>query len=378
MHHSLMIPLALWSLFLAGQEPRQEEVAKAVLNAQKANRSMLSRGKVLYRFYRGDAKSEREALSGAWTDRTEAKCLLVFDGRRARLEQIYSIADLAAHTTFKGNEVSSSRSPVRVLTDGKVTLVDHQLLSEDGKTLNHRPIIEPGVESYSRAAGDYIAGLSRPDGGEVDFRALKSALKHESGLRLESVEPATLDDGASTIHLKVAGPGYFVEYWVDLEHGAIPRRIRTEAKENHRSILQEYHDIRPVAQGAWFPYREVYFDPRSYALEYLVDQADFSRTPAEGEFQLEFENPVGLFDLARSARYAPRKTWGLDHLPTVGRPDAPRITIEPEAPPPPAQAGSIKPWGWEVYLPATLGVGLIAVVVYRAARTRARSVTIRG
>ncbi len=378
MHHALMIPIVVWSLFLAGQEPRQEDVAKAVLNAQKANRSMLSRGKVLYRFYRGESKGEREALSGAWTDRTEAKCLLVFDGRRARLEQVYSIADLAAHTTFKGNEVSSSRSPVRVLTNGKVTLVDHQLLSEDGKTLNHQPIIEQGVEPYTREATDYIARLSRPDGGEVDFRALESALKHESGLRLESVEPATLDDGTSTLHLKVAGPGYFVEYWVDLERGGIPRRIRTEGTEDHRSILQEYRDVRAVAQGAWFPYRGVYFDRQSYSLEYLIDRADFELAPVDGEFQLEFEPPVALLDMPRGARYAPRKAWGLDHLPTVGRPDAPRITIEPEAPPPPAQAGSLKPWGWEVYLPATLGVGLIAVVVYRATRARARSSTIRG
>lgn len=380
----------LWQVLIAAcaiapSESSPLETAVAVCNAFHANRSLVTHGIVKYRYFTGHESDLKRALAGTWRERSEASCLFAFDARHARYDRVYPVSVLAAHTRKEGHQISTSLHPIRVLANGDSSLIDNQFLSDDDKSLVHRVQIEAGKELLEKEGFDLIATLGRGPVPVSELYALEQAVARQGNYRLVSAEEDRLEDGTPTIHLSVDAPDYDkpeyddrIDFWVDLEHGAIPRRVRLTRLGQKKGIdITEYSDVHLLGNGAWLPYHWIDITYYGKAMEYQVDHADFDKPTNASVFRLEFETPVPVLDTVKGVRYAPQSAWDLDRLPGSGSVNAQRIAIEEPSPPPPPETGPVKPWGWEVYLPAAIGVGLIAVVVYRTVRARARSARIR-
>ena len=158
------------------------------------------------------------------------------------------------------------------------------------------------------------------------------------------VEDDGSKDGEPLVHLVLTIQGERADYWIDLEHGAIPRRILNSDPKGEPVIELRYDDIQPAGNGAWFPHRMTIFFKGGACKELVVDEADFTARPTAADLRLEFPEPVSLMNTATLMKYAPRKVWDVANLSGTGASAVPgvRISIQgPRAPAPP-MAGELE------------------------------------
>ncbi len=360
--------------------PSSGAIAKAVLTAQEANLAPITRGVIRYKYSRGLSPDQAAALSGRWSDRSVAQGLYAFDGKRGRLDQVFSPDDMASHTVRIGKmETSSTLLCVRRLTDGVATFRDDLFTSiEDGKSLLHNVSIVPGTSEFF----DYLVFFAvwGPSGVPPtfhDYSELRGATAHEGQGRLDDgIETSRLDDGTEVVRIGVSTPELHMDYWVDMVHGAIPRRVRMSRLDGHFSSVVEYGDVRLVAGGVWLPFHCRRFSSggaSGLAAELRIEDADLNSALRDSLFQLEFSEPVGVYDLARSLQYSPQKIWDLSRLPRAGSVKAQPVTISEPPPPAPLQSGPRKATPWVDYCLITLGLSLLGIVGFRSIRSRRRT-----
>jgi hypothetical protein len=198
----------------------------------------------------------------------------------------------------------------------------------------------------------------------------------EDQWRLASHEDVVLD-GRPVLKLTLVGSVILngatmkLEYWIDLEHGAIPVQTRV-AGRGLAWIYQENHwDIQRAGEQAWYPRRSLYVtgkqdpgDSDTHATVRKVEilEADFDRDPSPALFQLAFDTPEKLANNRHLyGGQEARSVWTLDALPR--RPPTTDVASFPEAMAAPVLPGERtdpgNPWLYAILA----AVGLAAVVL---------------
>ena len=122
--------LSASTLLAAQQDQPPMELVEAIRTAHQANRAHITRATMRLRYSVGNATDLASALAGRWTERSDADCLFVLDGTRARYDRLFDPEVMREKRRMTGALSSSTRvSSVRVVTDGRVTLSDYLFIA---------------------------------------------------------------------------------------------------------------------------------------------------------------------------------------------------------------------------------------------------------
>ena len=262
---------------------------------------------------------------------------------------------VATCTKIAGGKVSNRLQSGRLLTDGKVTLVEHLYGNPDGK-ITRGTIINPGSEEFYKTAGVPLA-MGFPDNARDDIsRTARLIRDGSSGVSLGAIQDDAIFDGVKMVRIEVKGPGGKRVIWVDPERGAIPVRVHDEMPGGSAYDLR-YGDIRMVAGRGWLPY-----EPRSTCqggrvFRTIITKVDFGKIP-DDTFRIEFPEPIAIINVAKGLSYRPQKIWELSRLPKANsRETAPLMTSL--GTPDPVMPGEREP---HMLLFTFVALGLSAVV----------------
>ncbi len=363
------------SALLAGMQDQPElEVLAAIRTAYQANRAAITRATIRLTFSIGDAPNMASALSGRWTDRTDADCLFVLDGDRARYEQLFNPEDLRVKRTMTGPLNYTTRLRwVRALTDGRATLSDQMFSSgADAGVMKRRVRIDPGTDPfYAHALLPLYLG--RP-GANTPFGRLPKVLRDgTSGLRLTGVKLDSRLDGIPVAEITLKAEDTTICYWVDLRRGAVPILERCETNGGKIVILDRYEDIRKVANGTWLPFRHIQFSTNGNSVhEWIIREADFDKVPDAGQFRLKLPKAQAVVDMAAMLDYPPSDVWDLARLPAANAPGVQSIRPRGASVEAPVMPGERRPTPYAAITSVVAGVILVtlALILYRR-RSRA-------
>jgi hypothetical protein len=363
-----VISLAL--LALGGPEA---ELIASIRTAYAANRESLAKhGSMTFRFADGQvpARAVREPddyRTLEWSRASVLRGFYAFDGPLARYDHVYPPDEIVRRRVKVGDGTwQSGISSYRSLTNGRVTLKDNVSVGRDDKTVLHTPYVKPGTELFyqfldvplspgATAWGRYDLGLQLSQTGS-----------HPGQWKVLSADAANLD-GVEVLKLVLGGPpGVRLTYWVDLERGAIPRRILLVAPGNPWSWQQINEDLRWVGERGWLPFRSTTWEgptgPESAdspiaVYQLTIEMAQFDRPPERASFRMEFPAPTKLVNNASYFGLDEARTvWSVDDLPK-GAP-RPQTASIPSTPAPPMPGPERNTTGRLLLL-----LGLIAVLL---------------
>ncbi len=347
-------------------DSQDQELAKAINNAYEANRLLFPFGTIRFRYFTGHSASEADALFDKLSDVVVAEGLFAFDGGRGRYECVFS-PDSMATSEKLGQKLHS----VRLITDGSSTLWDRLGVIQEAGTLRHTHStqIEPGTSSFYRevmsplkvgVSGQRMALLPQTD----------AALRGEGELRVVSIEKSGTLEGQPVVVWHYESPRAKSSLWINLERGAVPVQIRHTDSKTGAVYLERNDQLQNVEHRGWLPFRKLVRLPDGSTRVFTVQSANFSDPPSSVVFEMEFEKPISIIDVARYVKHKPRTRVSLgdisrpnratsDRLPAaVSEPLVAAITLPGEREP--------RPW-WSVPVIALGILSLLAagIVVYR-------------
>jgi len=316
------------------------ELASAVATACEANRARLTSWTIEFRYTVAKAKSLEDAIAQRWSDESAAKGFCAFDGTRGRFDIVHTLKDMVEKRTEVGpRHFQSHLLSERFLTDGEVTLRDHMSPTPTGAEMRHVVQINPGADLFHRHVHLPLR-LGKGEFGQAGTLGAEILLVEKgTGGRLEVQEGVSLR-GMELVKFAFTGPDAKASdytYWIDLEHGAIPRQTLAEHPTPEGTISRTYtilDDPREVGDNVWFPYRRLRYSERIQLVQDLViTKADFTTPRDPSSFQLTFEKPSRVADNVRHVVYAPSTTFDLTRLPNAERSwGTPRSTGNPSGP----------------------------------------------
>ncbi len=367
---------------LVGGDDR--ESLEAIRVAYQANRERLAQGQARLELIQGIAKSPEAARRGDVRDAIRARGSYAFAVGRASFERIYPLGVMTAGTRVEGRHSFSSAPSVRCLTDGKNTLVDDIGVEIDLKLMKsvdpprerHLVRVEQGVGPFFRE----LAFPLRPGHPEGDFfnlaRYLEQSRSHEDGWELVSLTLDSTYEGSDAAEVVLKRGGTTWTFWIDLEHGAIPRRVHSVTPSMNRSTTLCYDDLRAVAEGVYLPFLQTLHLEDGTTKQVKVESFQFG-PPPDSAFECHFETPIGGSDRAHHVRLAPRRVYRLSSLRGAVGPGDRRFKPASDVPfsAVPEMPGEIEPGlSWTTWLGSALllamGAGLVAFVVSRRDRWR--------
>jgi hypothetical protein len=316
-------------------EPADLELARTILTARDANRAKFAHWTIRYECTVAKADDLESALAKRWKDDKDDEerwqnpaigiGFSAFDGKRGRDELLFSLKDLVEKRSRRsGRNFSSYLGNHRQLTDGEATFSDWISVDDEGKSLEHKPHIDPGNDRFhmSLVLPLGLGHLSR-HGGDSLATEIQDVLDGKPGHAMTIREGVRLFD-RDLIELAFTDASNSPDvntsrYWVDLEQGGITRKSeqtfhRPEAPESVQFEVQD--DIRRVGDAAWFPYRYLtYHETSGIVRDRIITEADFANVPPRSTFHLTFDTPTKVSDLSRLITYPARTVWDLEHLP---------------------------------------------------------------
>lgn len=339
----------------------------AVRDTYNANLEELRSGSLYFTLASGTSADLKSALSGRWSSRVEAECSFYSDGKNSRFECLYKPEDLHRYRKpINDRQFASSLMPIRILTDGTMSLIDRLGATPDGKGLIHAPRLFPGkFEFYQNlslplALGGNGAGYLHL-GADID-----GALLNRPEWRLAEISDRDSIGKVNVVKLTFKAPDRSRVYWVDIERGAIPLKIESYHK-GELLITFVRENLRLLSNKGWYPMREVSFVKGGKTREHMIrEKSDFGVPPNDSEFRLQFPQPQRLVNQALLVNYAPRNVWDLRKLPSPSSAGTQRLVVA-KSPAGLAQmpAGEREaPPNWA--MPLTLvGLILLAIVALR-------------
>ena len=347
---------------LGGQPTSESQKLEFIRLSYKANKEAFAYGSFPFRYTRGSSKNLSDAQAGVFSRSVHAEGFYAFDGTNARFELIPNPEELAAATTRVGERGRSSYvSTFRMLTDGKVTLLDTLGPDQSRTALTHRAAIFPEAGIfYRRLDFPLYVGDKTLRGDDLfgDLTGLQQGLASLLELDLDS----RLGD-RKVCKLSLSYKDGTLTYWIDLDRGSVPLQIFNVANGGNTRITVTYDNLQFVANRGWLPFRRVHVIDDGKVVDWIeIDQVDCKTKPGASVFQLEFPEPVGLVDQARKLAYSRRKTWSLLDLPGPhSRGTKPAIPVS-FPPPPEMQGEDDSPSRWKIGLVLISAILLVSLV----------------
>jgi hypothetical protein len=292
------------------------DVLRAVADAYDENRAKFSTGNADFEYADGFSDSLADAENAELRDQYIAHGRYCFDANNHVLfEKRYPLEAMIAATNWSADDRASSRlDSQRLVTNGKLTFHEVITPSRDKKEYNYGHIIKPGTKNFFRLA-DFPLGLACPEESRVDLaRHLRMILNGDSGAAVDSIDQDAVLDGVKVVRLSLRFPNGTVQYWVDLERGAIPLRRHDEIKGG--STYDVVHgDLKLIKGHGWLPFKKVVYLKGGRTKRLVVTSADFDVPPGRELFRIEIENERSIANLGEGVSYSRRKVFDLDNLP---------------------------------------------------------------
>ncbi len=348
----------------------------AIETAYFANRDSFSRGRFKFHHAIGRSNSPESAVRMEWKRRAVANCLYVFEGTNTRYECLFDLDALVSHRerTEQGGW-NSVLSDIRAVSNGKLSLVDRMTPSEDGSSMLHEPQIELGSQGLFQQVMFPLA-IRNPYPGA--FRLgddLKTARSESNTTHAEVRSTTEVLGDRRVVVVSISRGDMQRTYWVDVERGAIPLRIRDTDREGALKFHVEHSDLRLVDNKGWLPYRTVIFFDGGLTKSLELQEVDLNGPIGASDFTLAFPTAVPIINIADMVRYAPATEWNLSKLPSSGSPKASKIKLsqpQPPAPTLPGERTGPPPWVMPLIVVGSL-VTLSAIVLFLKGAYRARS-----
>jgi prepilin-type N-terminal cleavage/methylation domain-containing protein len=364
-----VIPTLFLVMSLHLSDTAADQLPDAICTSYEANRLLLNHhGSAKFQLSTGRAANLDKAMAGDWTERSVATGVLLYAGPNIRYECVYSSDQMAQHTTrISKNELTTTLSSVRLLSNGKATLVD-MIDAEDATKTTHFAQIFPSNDLLPKHI-EFPLDL----GLETQHARRLAPLLHtvkiaEADVSLSLVQSSVKLDNLDVSLLAFKLPRGQIEFWIDLARGALPVQIRYSDERGVELRVIRSRDIRATRNGGWLAFREMTYSSDHTVREQVIDDAQFESAPPLSAFTLEFPEAISIIDNAAGARYAPQKKWNLASLPALGSPGTRKVVVS--SPPPLAPSlPRIRP-SWPLVTYVLSGCALVCLflaglVVYR-------------
>lgn len=319
----------------------QQDLAVAVGTAYRANREALSHhGAIVFEESYGRLRAGQldELARLDWTRGLPLEDgFYAYDGRNAVARHVYSL-DVLMKARTRIDEARSSYVLFgwRALTDGETTLYDDVSVAypDVSPRLLHTTVMRNGYKDFYR---NHEIGLN-PGNPEPqsfqppDLGATLGGTAVGAAFRLDRVDADAEIEGQPVVRLEfLVGTEGRMWFWVDLERGAVPLRIRSFAVEpGQQAIQHDFGDLRWVGR-AWYPFRSqvavienVDGDgryERGFLREKIITRADFEHKPDPAVFKLTFPEPMVVRNPDTMVQYPLSDVWDLE---SIGRSAAAR------------------------------------------------------
>lgn len=334
----------------------------------KQNKDTFRFGHFRFEYVVGQSESTADAEAGIFKRSIKEEGLYIFDEHNARYELTADPAEAAAVTSRDPEKrtVATIAETCRLLTDGKVTLVDILSLNRAKTDFLHNPMILADTKFYE-SCFKFPLSIGCPTAIHKDlFRYLSAT---EDGTA--SIGEIDLDaelNGLTVCKVSIAFKRGECTYWVDLNRGAVPLRILTHYRSGNVEMVFAYEDLVLVRGAGWIPQRMLHVIGNGATVRRVrITEIDVAHRPPPSVFALDFPKPIGLVDRAKKLAYSKRKTWSLLKLPGRASSEAksavPRSRITPSELPGEIEAGP----HWSIIVSAVVLIlaagGLVTVLM---------------
>ena len=331
------------------------ELLSSIRTAYIANRTALSVGSIRFQVAVGSANNATDARRGDLNSPSRAKGFYAYTQSNGRYECIFPIEQVVgARVKVGAHRWSSPLYSFRSLFNGRLTLGDEVIVTDDGKAEIHSAQIDAGPAQYHHFFGVQpfpfsLGTTQRHAYGSLDTD-IEKIERGEVDCKLESIDThAKIAERDVVLMTITFGPSYpGVRYWVDLEQNGIPLQIQVFSYGDKDKILFQvnYDDVRDVSGSCKLPFVQTTFTPPGLVKRLTIEEAAFGPVSAD-TFRLEFPDPLmPMINMADGMRYEPQKVWDLSHLPSPRSGKAQRFNLPPPYVPPPAMTGPTEPTSW--------------------------------
>jgi hypothetical protein len=303
-----------------------------IVNEHDSNRSGLDRhGSAAFRVRtgvlpEGTSRQTFDLDQIVWQPLLELTGRYRFDGSHA----VYELGDSPAELARRNTPSTEPRvlSAVRLLTDGRTTLVDFPDRSSGTTPSAPRAHLESRADAfYSRLEFPMRLGAPAVISPDLDIRIIHRAATGQTDWPLKSIDPDARCFGTRVV--KLAFESRIREcleeiVWVDRSRGSIPIRTRMQTPDGALLSQTEYADLRYIPDRGWMPHRLcIYETSRGSALhpgdrilvrEIQIMDANFAQPPDRSEFRLEFPEVVRLTNISHGGTFPEKKSWDLDAI----------------------------------------------------------------
>lgn len=105
-------------------------------------------------------------------------------------------------------------------------------------------------------------------------------------------------------------------HWIDLARGCVPVRTLTHYHSSNSDVVMIFDRVEHLAGAGWLPRRRTTVTNDGALVERIdVTEVDTANRPDQSIFQLDYPEPMRVYDRVRKLGYAPQKTWSLLHRP---------------------------------------------------------------
>ncbi len=333
----------------------------------RANKDAFAYGSFRFEFTKGSSASFSDAESEVFTRSFREDGLYAFDGGDARYDLIADPKDLAAATKrISDHRRSAFIRAFRSVTDGKLTLRDNLETDQTNTSLRHSPIIFPGTDTFYKS-GAFEFPLYLGDNCHTDPDLFQDLTSVQDG----KVSLAELDMDSRLDEVKVCKFSFTWAdgkrtYWIDIARGSVPLRILDHYNPNSADIVYIFRDLEHVANVGWLPRRRLHIIGQGGLVDRIVvTEIDTKNKPGPAVFQLEFPEPISVFDTARKLVYPRRKVWSLRDLPQRSSPGVRPVSPYTRPPEMPAEVVPVSWWTVILSAVAILLVTAVPIVVLR-------------
>lgn len=289
------------------------DTIRALTGLHETNRVKFSGVRIEFEYLDGYAKSVDEAAAGKIQGSTTSGAYYC-DGEDAIYECVFPDAAILSRTQrLAARKTSSSLNSIRMLTNGKLTLIDRTLGNDMGR-VGHATIILPGSREFYKQV-EIPINIGFPDDSRDDLAYMaKAVLQTSSGYELINLTPHVLYDGKPVVRVTIkSGAGSRV-MWIDPERGGVVLRTRDEMLNGDTRELI-HSDLRLLPAFGWLPFQRLLILNNARVRRTVVTSV---QRPAKSRerFRLAFPGPVPIVNVATQVAYRPQKVWDLSQLPS--------------------------------------------------------------
>ena len=301
---------------LIGEIKDSAETLNAIRILYEANRTAAKTGDFEFLYSIGSSDAIPAAVQN-WNTRYTAKCSLAFQGGRLIYARMFSDDDvLKARNKTGHNSYSTLVQNVETVSDGTKTLIVNKDLNNDG-VVYHSSYTTLGVEPFfANLLFPLSVGNPNPLAHDLG-RDLRLALEDQSKFAIHIKNE--LMDQVATIRIDLETEKSLRTYWIDMEHGAVPLKIRDESKSNVGHFLEIINsELKLVAGISWFPHRMLVSGSNRKVQEVVVTRSRLNDPLPPGRFVLKTASPTAVTEAVPGGvvRYSPRQNWNLASLPS--------------------------------------------------------------